>query len=133
MLLYTVKIFQGKLAVVELAVNKYALHHVLHEGLYPLGGGLFQRPRSCFNGIRQHYDAGLLRLGARPRIPEILLANRVEFRVLDFLGPVIEVSDKTCPVMLLYHLNDLAPELILFRQLHPLLHVRKDNEGTHVG
>lgn len=70
------QIFKRQLALVELAVGKYPVHHLLREPLYPVRGRVRERLAGRLYGVGEHDEARLPGLGLWPGVSEVVLVHR---------------------------------------------------------
>ena len=66
-----VQVFEGQLAMVQLAVREDLVHQMLHQALNSGRRRIIEGTRSGFHDIGQHHQPGLLGLGPGARIAEV--------------------------------------------------------------
>ena len=80
------KVLQGELAFVQLAVTEDVVDQAVHHSLNSGGGGLRQRATGRFHHVRQHNQSGFLGLRLGARIAEETLLHVVVALVDRFKG-----------------------------------------------
>src|SRR5512143_1629375 len=118
-----------EIAHAELVIKEDAGYDAVRQRLDPLRRRVFKGPRRSLDGVGQHHDCGDLRPRAGTRVAVIL------FRDLDvgleILGLLVKIGYERGAVMLLDYVDDLRRQLVFTRDLHAVLHMRRNYEATH--
>lgn len=123
------QIIQGQFALIKLSLGKSAIDQTLNQSLDTRRGRVCQCPRSCFEHIRQHDQAGFLCLGAGPWISKVIYAYGLVSPY--FFGLLVKKRNHTGTVMLTDRVNDRLAEFVFFGDLDSFLYVRYQNSFRH--
>ena len=126
-----VEVIDAESALVELTVFELGEDDALDHGLEGLAVGGVDSARGGFDGVHQHHDCGLARLGAHARIANRALTKLLRISTLQALRP--EVLHELRAVVGVSEFGHRLRHPALAQDLRPEHHVSHDRVGAHVG
>ncbi len=118
--------------IIELSVIDSLLKDEVNERLQAVVRRIVQAPAGRLDRVRQHQNPGLLRVGTRPGVPKLRLQNGRFVRVRLLNGFPVKVLNSSRAVMRRDEVHDALRQVVLLRQLQPLLHVVGDDQRAHL-
>lgn len=132
------KILEGQLAILQLAIAEDVVDQATDHSLYSRGGGIPQGPAGRLHNIGQHNQTGLLGLGLGAWIPIIVNVDRRQYSAAAgllpfpcFQGFLIEKGNEACSMMLADDVDDGLGKMMLSRQFDSLFDMRDKDEAAH--
>ena len=127
------QVAQRQIAFIELSVEEDVVDDLTDDAFETGGAWILERSRCRLYRVRDHDDAGFLRLRLGPWIAKLRLRYFAKRRIVAFLRPLIEVRDELGAVMLRDDIDELRGEIDLLPHLDAFFHVAGNDERAHLG
>ena len=127
------KVPEGEVRVVELSVVDPLAEQEIDQVFEPTRGRIVETPTGRLHRVGQHEDAGLLRVRDGTWIAKLGLRNGLIRVFGSAQGFSVEVLDPSCAVVHGNKLEHLLRKPVVLPHFEALLHVTRNDEGTHPG